>query len=286
MNEQDNSAMMPVEGEAGPRMVAAKAQVRALQLTDMASMWRFAGCLAESGMLPKSYTDAKDVTSLGSAEERVAKLRSKAVVAIQMGAEVGLTPMQAIQNIAVVNGQPSIWGDAQLALVRQSGLLEKHQEEVKGQGAEMVATVTTQRKGEEPVVRTFSWKDAQAAGLAGKDTYKSYPARMLTYRARAYALRDVFPDVLKGLTHTYEEMIDVTPKDEPQMGATPAITSTRAASINERLKAEATSATVDVQAETAAAEGGNQQNDVTTDAEEPQKEAEKSAAETAVASAQ
>jgi hypothetical protein len=55
---------------------------------------------------------------------------------------------------------------------------------------------------------------------------------MLTYRARAYALRDVFPDVLKGLTHTYEETVDVTPTDAPAPSA-------QAANINAMLAVEA-----------------------------------------------
>ena len=40
------------------------------------------------------------------------------LVAIQMGLELGLPPMQALQNIAVINGRPSIWGDALPALAQ------------------------------------------------------------------------------------------------------------------------------------------------------------------------
>ena len=38
------------------------------------------------------------------------------LVAIEMGKDLGLKPMQAIQNIAVINGRPCIWGDAALAV--------------------------------------------------------------------------------------------------------------------------------------------------------------------------
>src|SRR5688572_17594277 len=38
------------------------------------------------------------------------------LIAIQMGAEVGLSPLQALQNIAIIKGRPCIWGDGALAL--------------------------------------------------------------------------------------------------------------------------------------------------------------------------
>jgi hypothetical protein len=38
------------------------------------------------------------------------------LIAWQMGAEVGLKPMQALQNIAVINSRASLWGDAFLAV--------------------------------------------------------------------------------------------------------------------------------------------------------------------------
>lgn len=213
MSEQEKALTLGSADDA-PRMVASKAQVRPLVLSDFQSMWKFAGCLASSGMLPKSYI-GKDIENLPP-DKRADALRAKAVVAIQMGAEVGLTPMQAIQNIAVINGMPSIWGDAQLALVKNSGLMESYSEEVQGEGQAMTAVVKAKRKGENEIVRRFSWADATRAKLTSRDTYIQFPQRMLTYRARAFALRDAFPDVLKGLTHTWEEAesIDVTPKNE------------------------------------------------------------------------
>jgi hypothetical protein len=63
------------------------------------------------------------------------------------------------------------------------------------------------RKGQKEQVRTFSYEDAQRAGLVKKDNWVKYPRRMLQMRARAFALRDVFPDILQGLGCT-EEVID------------------------------------------------------------------------------
>lgn len=133
------------------------------------------------------------------------------LVAVQFGAELGFKPMQALQSIAVVNGRPSIWGDALPAVCRRSPEWGGMKEEATD--AEASCTVTRlERIGGKVVpttiTRTFSMEDAKRAGLAGKDTYKAYPRRMLAARARAFALRDLFPDVLKGIACA-EEMQDV-----------------------------------------------------------------------------
>lgn len=141
---------------------------------------RFAELLAKSSIVPRDYQGNP----------------GNILVAVQWGAEIGLPPLQAMQNIAVVNGRPSIWGDAMIAIVKGSGLLAAISEEV----GETEATCTVHRKGEAPVSRTFTMEDAKKAGLAGKQgPWSQYPKRMLQMRARSWALRDVFPDVLKGV---------------------------------------------------------------------------------------
>ncbi len=125
------------------------------------------------------------------------------LVAIQWGMEVGLGPLQAMQNIAVINGRPSLWGDALLALCKASPVCEYITEECDGQ----TAVCTAKRRGDpSPVVREFSMEDAKRAGLAGKQgPWTQYPKRMLQMRARGFCLRDAFPDVLKGMASAEEE---------------------------------------------------------------------------------
>ena len=60
----------------------------------------------------------------------------------------------------------------------------------------------------EEVTGTFSKQDAMAAGLWGRNAWKTYPNRMLQVRARSFAIRDAFPDALMGLA-VAEEMEDV-----------------------------------------------------------------------------
>ncbi len=129
------------------------------------------------------------------------------LVAIMMGGEVGLSPMQALQNIAVINGKPSIYGDALLAIVYQHPDFEGIEEHFDPKT--WTATCTVWRKGvKRPISRSFSREDARIAGLWGKDgPWTSYPKRMLQMRARGFALRDAFPDILRGLI-TREEAQD------------------------------------------------------------------------------
>ena len=71
------------------------------------------------------------------------------------------------------------------------------------------------RQGHEPHRVEFSIEDAKRAGLLGKSgPWQQYTARMLTLRARAFALRDKFADVLKGLSMA-EEALDI-PQSQPQ----------------------------------------------------------------------
>lgn len=167
-------------------------------------VFRLARAIKVANFAPKSY----------KTEEEVA-------VAIMHGLEVGLTPMAALQSIAVINGTPTIWGDGALALVRASGVLVNFKEWMDGETAYCQAQ---RRDQAEPITRSFSVADAKTAKLWGKrgrdgqDTpWITYPARMLAMRARSWCLRDGFADVLRGLKMREEVMDyaeqakDVTP---------------------------------------------------------------------------
>lgn len=154
----------------------------------------FSQYLADSELVPKDYRNKP----------------ANCLIAVQWGAEIGLKPLQAIQNIAVINGRPAIWGDAVIAVVRGSSACEYV---IETQTA-TEATCRVKRRGEPEQVRTFSMDDAKRAGLIGKQgPWSQYPRRMMQMRARAFALRDVFPDVLRGLP-VAEEAMDI-PADAP-----------------------------------------------------------------------
>ncbi len=163
-----------------------------LQPKDMSEAMRLATMIANSQLAPKDFKGKPDDT----------------LVAMMMGNELGLNPMQSIQNIAVINGRPSVWGDALLALVQNhpsyGGVNESFDD------ATMTAKCVAWRKGGEKHTQTFSQNDAATAGLWGsnRQPWKQYPKRMLAMRARGFALRNVFADALLGLI-TAEEAYDM-----------------------------------------------------------------------------
>jgi hypothetical protein len=180
-----------------------------VKLASLEDAFRFANAIVASGFAPRGMEKPEAV-----------------LVAIQLGAELGLTPMAALQNTAVINGRPAIYGDAALALVRASGLLESFNEEEVGEagkdsfGIRVTATRRDGSKGSE----TFTVADAKAAKLWGKSgPWTDYPRRMLKFRARGFVLRDVFGDVLKGLrtaeeVRDYPEERNITPLSEKVSG--------------------------------------------------------------------
>ena len=169
----------------------------------MAEALQFAERLADSSIVPKDFMGKP----------------GNVLVAIQWGMELGLKPMQAMQNIAVINGRPSLWGDAVLALVLSSPLCE-YVNEYDDNGT---AVCVVKRRGHEEHVERFGDAEAQKAGLLGKQgPWTQYPKRMKKMRARAFALRDKFADVLKGIPiaeelQDYPTNVerDITPRARP-----------------------------------------------------------------------
>lgn len=145
-------------------------------------------------------------------------------IAIQTGLELGVPPMQAMSGIAIINGRPTLWGDLALAVVLRSGGVEDWYERpmkealAKGEGYFKI-----KRAGRAtPTEVYFSVKDAQTANLWGKQgPWTQYPGRMLQMRARAFALRDCFPDALKGIPITEEAkdypLIDAVSKETERL---------------------------------------------------------------------
>jgi hypothetical protein len=167
----------------------------------MAEAMQFSETLAASSMVPRQYQGKpQDI-----------------LVCVQWGLELGLAPMQALQNIAVINGKPSVYGDAAMALVQASSVCEDVQEFFEGEGtANPIAVCIAKRRGRTPVTVRFSVEDAKRAGLWGKQgPWTQYPKRMMAMRARGFALRDAFADVLKGLI-TAEEAQDYPTEQAPR----------------------------------------------------------------------
>ena len=124
--------------------LAPKKTAVALTPTTFAQWMQLAEMMAKSNIVPKDFKDKP----------------GDCLVAMQMGAAVGLNPFQAIQSIAVINGRPCMWGDAVLGIVWASGLCEDIEETDDG----TTATCTAKRRSKPtPTVRSFSMENAKTA---------------------------------------------------------------------------------------------------------------------------
>lgn len=142
--------------------------------------------LSKSGVIPNAYR--------GKPED--------IFVAMAMGYQLGFPVEQSLQDIAVVNGRPCLWGDGLLSLALNHSDCESIKENpiFDDKGNVIGYQCTVIRKGHEPHTKQFTLQDAHLAGLLSRGTvWKSYPERMLQMRARSFALRDKFADALRGL---------------------------------------------------------------------------------------
>lgn len=182
-------------------------------------------------IVPKTVEEAmrlaKAVVVAGLAPDSYKNDPSKIVLGIMAGMEAGLPPLYGLRQIAIINGRPSIWGDAAMALVQSKNLIDEYYEgEVGPQpttddlskwpdnfGYE-VRIKRRHQKGE--YVGIFTVGMAKRAGLwlnHKKTPWLEHPLRMLKVRARAFPLRDGFADALAGLA-IREEMEDTFGEEE------------------------------------------------------------------------
>src|SRR4030095_3736507 len=101
------SIAAPRQSERAPIALAE----RGIQLRSFDELARFSVAIAKSRLAPKGFETPEAI-----------------MVAIQLGMEIGLGPMSALQNTCVINGRPALYGDAPLGIVRSTGRLEEFEE--------------------------------------------------------------------------------------------------------------------------------------------------------------
>jgi hypothetical protein len=166
----------------------------AYEPTNLDEAFRMAQILVSSGLTPRGVDTPQ-----------------KAFLIMAQGRELGLSTMQALGNIYVVEGKVSLSSDLMAAMVLKSQVCEYLR--VVEMTAER-ATYAAKRKGGNEFRFSFSWEDANKAGLTGRATYKANPADMLRHRALSKTVRAVFPDVVAGLysRDEAEDIVDVSPR--------------------------------------------------------------------------
>ena len=123
---------------------------------------QFAQMAAKSQLVPKEYRNQPEDIML----------------AVPLGSEVGLRPMQALQNIAVINGRPAVWGDALPGLCKASPVYHDIIEtwENEHEPDQLVAVCIAKRHGSTPVTARFSVMDAKRAA-SGPRRVRGRPTR-------------------------------------------------------------------------------------------------------------
>jgi hypothetical protein len=140
--------------------------------------------------------------------------KESVVIALQLGAELGFSPMQSLRTITVLKGRPVPSADGCVAAVAASGHCDYFREV---ETTDTYSTWETRRRGDaQPRQFTFTIDDARRAGLTQREHWRAYPKRMLAARAKKYLAQDTYPDVIGGLLSA-EEALDLgtAPVDAP-----------------------------------------------------------------------
>jgi len=199
-----------MEKENLPAVQANQSKYYGLVPTNFEQSYRMAKIMAASGLMPKGIQTPEAV-----------------FVAMQMGAEIGLSPMASVQNIAVIHNRPGLYGDVALAVVRASGELEVFEEWSGGERKtpEWTYYCKIKRRGGKEVTGSYSWAEACEAGQDKADplsSWKKWTNRMMQFKARNFVLRDYFTDILKGIRIAEDNVdaIDMEPTEEKNGSAT------------------------------------------------------------------
>jgi len=169
---------------------------------------QFAALYHKSGLAPKSFTSIEQLA-----------------IAIGMCLEIDRPILTGLQDMAVINGRVGVFGDATLAIIRSSGLMEifEQWEEGKPYTDEWIVHTKVKRKGMNEKTDYWSWADSKRAGFDDPKTkdgrkdiwspWTRFTRRMMYFKSRNFLLRDEFGDILKGMNTVEElqEYIDVTP---------------------------------------------------------------------------
>jgi hypothetical protein len=171
--------------------------------TSLDLQMRWAKAAAGSGILPKAYRDGNAASIL---------------VAISLGASMGLTPAESLYRIDVIQGTPTAKAELIMQNVRRAG----HRIRVTKDATAMSATATIVR-ADDP---DFEWSEtrdmewARHMGLATKENYKSQPLTMLAWRAVTAVARLACPEALYGVVYDTDELREARPVvDDPEPAA-------------------------------------------------------------------
>lgn len=168
----------------------------ALRQATVAEKIQYARALADSNLLPAHYR----------------RQPANLLIALEYAEAFGISPINAITSVFVIDGKPSASADLIAALVRRAG----HKLRVSGDDQHAVAELVRADDPDYTYRAEWTLDKARQAGLLGKGTWKSYPGALLRARAITEVARMGASDALFGVVYTPEEVgADVTEDGNP-----------------------------------------------------------------------
>ena len=126
----------------------------------------------------------------------------KAAVRILAGREMGVGPIASVIGIRVQAGRVSMDATLMAGCIKRSGRYDYKITSLDNAACALVFFENGEPVGES----VFSMADAKTAGLAGKDTWKSYPRNMMFARALSNGARWYCAGIFGGSIYTHEEL--------------------------------------------------------------------------------
>jgi hypothetical protein len=131
------------------------------------------------------------------------KSAQQAVVKIMAGAEMGISPFQAMSGIHIIQGKPTIGAGLMASRVKASGKYNYKVTEM----TDKVCTIDFIEGGQSIGTSSFTIEDAKKAGTKNLD---KFPRNMLFARAMSNGVRWFCPDIYEGPVYVPEEMESIT----------------------------------------------------------------------------
>jgi hypothetical protein len=148
---------------------------------------------------PKNMDEAMSFARAMVASGVIPHLKSveAAFIVLATGAELGLSAMQSLRCIHVIDNRPSLSADLVVGLVKRSPVCRWFR--LISSDTQSATYETLRRNEPVPTSYTYSLDDARRAGLLSKNPWRLYPSAMLRARAASTLARMVYPDLVAGL---------------------------------------------------------------------------------------
>lgn len=186
-----------------PAIKRMEAEARALQ-----TAYNMAKSLSKTSMVPQHFQQSH--TPRGNREPLGDKAAQDLAAAIMYGAELGMSAMQAAQNVFTVHGSPGVYSKTMVAQVRRwidnNGTGGPDGDGVWEVAATPERVVWAGRRDGRPAASEWTIERATTAGFTSNEKYQKQPTEMLRAKAQAEVCRILFQDVLLGMSHSVEEL--------------------------------------------------------------------------------